>query len=90
MKRLRCTGCDRHLGAYRVAFTDDGVILGLVRVPPGVKVWKTQAIDWRRNVSALKLLEERYHWTCGCGALPVWRAATLARSWAKRDGTEYV
>jgi hypothetical protein len=90
-KRLLCKTCHGRLGSYRAAFTPDGVILGRVHIPVAVKVWKTERVDWERHVSALKLLEVRYHWDCPCGkGKPVWRASKLGEKWSQTDGIEYV
>lgn len=90
-KRLLCEACHGRLGTYRVAFTPDGVVLGRVHVPVAVKVWRTERVDWERNVSELKLFEDRYHWDCPCGKdKTVWRASKLAEKWSRTDGIEYV
>jgi hypothetical protein len=91
VKRVLCASCHGRLGAYRVAFTPDGVaLLAARRMPRGVIVRASRVIDWYRNVSALQFFEIRYEWKCPCGATPRRRATTLARQWKPPGGTEYV
>jgi hypothetical protein len=90
-KRVRCARCRNRLGIYRAAFTPDGVSLESARrLPPGVKVKRDVRLNWERNVSSLALLETRYTWRCGCGAMPRRRATTLASEWSQADGIEFV